>query len=40
VTVDKFKDGLKDLSAIGELDSMSDFFTNAGEKMGLSDDEV
>lgn len=40
VTVDEFKDGLKDLSAIGELDSMSDFFANAGKKMGLSDDEV
>lgn len=40
VTIDEFKDGLKDLNAIGELDSMSDFFTNAGKKMGLSDDEV
>lgn len=40
VTIDEFKDGLKDLNAIGELDSMSDFFINAGKKMGLSDDEV
>lgn len=40
VTIDEFKDGLKDLNAIGELNSMSDFFTNAGKKMGLSDDEV
>ena len=40
VTVDEFKNGLKDLSAIGELSSMSDFFTNAGKEMGLSDDEV
>lgn len=40
VTIDEFKDGLKDLNAIGELNSMSDFFTTAGKKMGLSDDEV
>lgn len=40
VTIDEFKDGLKDLNAIGELNSMSDFFTNAGKEMGLSDDEV
>lgn len=40
VTVDEFKNGLKNLSAIGELSNMSDFFTNAGKEMGLSDDEV
>ena len=40
VTIDEFKDGLKDLNAIGELNSMSDFFTTAGKEMGLSDDEV
>lgn len=40
VTIDEFKDDLKDLNAIGELNSMSDFFTNAGKEMGLSDDEV
>ena len=40
VTINEFKDGLKDLNAIGELNSMSDFFTNAGKEMGLSDDEV
>ena len=40
VTIDEFKDGLKDLNAIGELNSMSDFFANAGKEMGLSDDEV